>query len=192
MTQPVAQTDFPDLQEAARPKMAPIPGATDTDRAQGRQLAAIHRHYLMEMGRVDMVFRRIEAGDAPPEELAQIVLSTDVARNLTAMGTICGQQCQVLMMHHNIEEGHMFPGLAAPDNPALRAVIAKLRQEHEVIHALLVDLDRAAQALRESPSDATFAEARAAFDRLSAAIRSHFGYEETELAEAIGFYLDGI
>jgi len=181
-----------DLNEADRPKMPPIPGATDRDRVQGRQLAAIHRHYLMEMGRIDMVFRRIEAGDAPPPELAQIVLSTDTARNLIATGTICGQSCQMLMAHHNIEEGHMFPELAAQDNAALRAVVAKLKQEHEVIHALLLDLHGAAQTLAEAPSEQTFANARAAFDALHSAIRSHFGYEENELAEAIGVYLDGI
>jgi len=183
---------LPDLEEAARPTMPPIPGATDADRRQGTQLAAIHRHYLMEMGRIDMVFRRIEAGDAPPPDLAQIVLSTDTARNLAATGTICGQSCQMLMAHHNIEEGHMFPELAGQPNEALRAVVAKLRAEHEVIHALLLELHAAAQALVATPTEATFAAARTAFDRLHGAIRSHFGYEETELAEAIGFYLDGI
>jgi hypothetical protein len=183
-------TAFPDA--AARPTMPPIPGATEADRRQGMQLAAIHRHYLMEMRRVDAVFRRIEAGDAPPAELAQIVLSSDMHRNLTAMGTICGQQCQVLKMHHDIEEGHMFPELAAQDNAALRAVIDRLKAEHEIVHDLLLSLDRAAAALRTDPSDATFTTARTAFDALSAAIRSHFTYEETELAEAIGVYLDGI
>lgn len=181
-----------DLNEAARPTMPPISGATSGDRHRGGQLAAIHRHYLQEMARVEMVFRRIEAGDSPPEDLAQIVLSTDTSRNLMATGAICGQSCQMLMAHHNIEEGHMFPELAAHDNAALRAVVDKLKQEHEVIHALLLDLHSAAQALVDTPSDATFATARTAFDALYAAIKSHFGYEETELAEAIGFYLNGI
>ena len=188
----MTQTRSYSLNEATRPKMPPIAGATDRDRQNGRHLAAIHRHYLQEMARVEMVFRRIEAGDSPPEDLAQIVLSTDTSRNLTATGAICGQSCQMLMAHHNIEEGHMFPELAAHDNAALRAVVEKLKQEHEVIHALLLDLHSAAQALTETPSDTTFTAARTAFDALHAAIRSHFGYEETELAEAIGFYLDGI
>lgn len=181
-----------DLKEEGRPRMPPVPGATPAHRARGGQLAAIHRHYLMEMQRIDMVFRRIDAGDAPPEDLSHIVLSTDTHRNLTATGTLCGQSCQMLMAHHNIEEGHMFPELAAQDNAALRTVVDKLRQEHEVIHALLDDLHSAARALVHTPSEANLGRARGAFDRLHTAIRSHFGYEETELAEAIGYYLDGI
>ena len=71
-------------------------------------------------------------------------------------------------------------------------MVAKLRAEHEVVHELLMRLEAAATALVEEPSEARFAEAAAVFRKLEAVIRSHFGYEETELAEAIGYYLGGI
>ena len=180
------------LPEAERPKMPPIAGASDLHRQKGGQLALIHRHYLGEMARVAAVLDRIAAGDSPPEELSAIILSTDMRRNLQAAGTICGHQCQVLSMHHNIEEFSMFPELEGQGNTALAAVVAQLRREHAVVHELLVRLERAAQALIEDPVEARFDKARAIFERLRATVISHFGYEETEIAKAIGFYLDGI
>ena len=68
------------------------PGA----RRAGLHLAAIHRHYLGDLARIAEVLQRVKAGDAPPAELAHIVLDTDMAQNLRAVGTICGQECGVL------------------------------------------------------------------------------------------------
>ena len=90
------------VDHGVRPKAPRIEAATDMDRAAGRQLAAIHRHYLMELAKITRLMERIEAGDAPPEALADIVLHSDMSRNLSAFGTICGQACHMLMMHHNI------------------------------------------------------------------------------------------
>lgn len=177
------------LDEAARPAAPKVPQATDMHRRQGMQLAAIHRHYLMEMARVAAVLQRIEAGDAPPEHLKQITLSLDMAENLRAFGSICGHECRVLKMHHDIESHDMFPRVEAAGGGLFRAVVAKLRAEHEVVHELLVRLDRAADDLIADPSEENFAQAGAVFRKLEAVIRSHFGYEETELAEAIGYYL---
>ncbi len=180
------------LPDRARPKMPPIPRATEQHRRNGRQLAAIHRHYLMEMSRVAAVLDRIAAGDAPPEDLAAIILSTDMRRNLEAAGTICGHQCQVLTIHHNIEEFSMFPELEQQGNDALTALVAQLRKEHKVVHELLIRLEAAARTLIDAPTDANFETAHATFRQLRTVVISHFGYEEQEIAEAIGYYLNGI
>ena len=181
--------DALDLDEAARPSAPPVPEATDRHRQQGRQLAAIHRHYLMEMARIAAVLQRIEAGDSPPEDLKRIVLSLDMGENLRAFGSICGRECQVLKFHHDIEQADMFPRIEAAGGGMFREVVAKLRAEHEVVHELLVRLEAAADALIAEPTEARFQEAAEVFRKLEAVIRSHFGYEETELAEAIGYYL---
>lgn len=175
-----------------RPKMVPIPGATDAHRRKGRQLAMIHAHYLQEVARADAVLRRIRAGDAPPEELQGIILHSDMRRNFAAAGTVCGHQCAMLKMHHDIEEAHMFPGLEAPAHAVLNTVVARLKDEHKIIHELLNRLSDAAEALAQDPSPAHFDTAERTFQTLRTAISSHFGYEEEELAEAIGLYLDGI
>lgn len=194
MTRDLAPLPLDDLRvdTGTRPKAPPIAGATEGDRVAGRHLAAIHRHYLMDLARITRLMERIEAGDAPPEALADIVLHSDMSRNLSAFGTICGQACHVLMMHHNIEEGHMFPGIEGPATEAIRAVVDRLKDEHQVIHELLDRLALAANALAEDASEGRFAEVQAVYLALLAAVQSHFRYEETELEEAIGVYLEGI
>ena len=67
-----------------------------------------------------------------------------------------------------------------------------MKAEHEVVHELIIRLSHAARTLAEDPSDANLAQAAAIFRKLEEIIRSHFGYEETELAEAIGYYLGSI
>lgn len=180
------------LNEAARPSAPPVPEATDQHRSQGKHLALIHRHYLQEMARIAAVLARIEAGDAPPEHLKRIVLSLDMSQNLRAFGSLCGEGCRILKMHHDIEASDMFPRIEAAGNGAFAAIVAKLRAEHEVVHELLTRLDRAADTLIAEPTDANLAQAAATFRQLETVIRSHFGYEESELAEAIGYYLGHI
>lgn len=180
------------LDEAGRPKAPAVPEATDIHRHQGRQLAAIHRHYLREMGQIGAILARIEARDAPPEHLKQIVLSLDMAENLRAFGSLCGHECQVLKFHHDIEGSDMFPRIEAAGGGMFREIVAKLKAEHEVVHELIIRLGRAADALAEDPSEANFVLTANTFRKLEEVVRSHFGYEETELAEAIGYYLGPI
>jgi hypothetical protein len=180
------------LDEAARPKAPPVPAATDIHRRQGRQLAAIHRHYLIKMAQIAAVLARIDARDTPPEHLKQIVLSLDMAENFQAFGSLCGHECQILKFHHDIESTDMFPRIEAEGGGKFREIVAKLKSEHEVVHELIIRLGRAADALADDPGDANFAQAAAIFRKLEEVVRSHFGYEETELAEAIGYYLGSI
>lgn len=180
------------LDEAARPTAPPVPEATDAHRRQGRQLAAIHRHYLMEIAQIGAVLARIEARDSPPEDLKRIVLSLDMAENFRAFGSLCGRECQILKFHHDIESVDMFPRIEAAAGGKFREVVAKLKAEHAVVHELILRLDRAADVLMEDPSDANFLHATTAFRKLEEVVRSHFRYEETELAEAIGYYLGSV
>ncbi|WP_348657605.1 hemerythrin domain-containing protein [uncultured Sulfitobacter sp.] len=175
-----------------RHQLLRISQATDRHRAQGRQLAAIHRHYLMEMAQIGAVLTRIEAGDSPPEDLKRIVLSLDMAENFRVFGSLCGRECQILKFHHDIESTDMFPRIEAAGGGKFREVVAKLNAEHAVVHELILRLDRAADILTTDPSDANFLHAATTFRKLEEVVRSHFGYEETELAEAIGYYLGSV
>ncbi|WP_230174386.1 hemerythrin domain-containing protein [Rhizobium sp. CECT 9324] len=177
------------VDEAARPKAPPVPEATDMHRQQGRQLAAIHSHHLREMGQIGGVLARIEAREAPPEQLKQLVLSLDMAENFRAFGSLCGRECQVLKFHHDIESADMFPRIEAAGGGRFREIVAKLKAEHEVVHELIIRLSRAAETLAEAPSEKNFIQAGNTFRKLEEVVRSHFGYEETELEEAIGYYL---
>ena len=43
-------------------------------------------------------------------------------------------------------------------------------------------------ALSDTPSSEALADLRTIFDALHKVVASHFGYEEEELAEALGYY----
>lgn len=174
------------VDDGVRPKAPEFDDVSDAQRAGGRHLAAIHRHYLMDMARILTVLRRIRAGDAPPEALQHIVLAADMTQNLRAFGTLCGQECRALTMHHDIEQTSIFPQLEHAGNDALRAVVARLRAEHHVVHELLERLAAASHALVHEPTEAQLEETSQIFEQLETVVRSHFRYEETELAEALG------
>ena len=184
--------DALDLDEDHRPKAPAFAEVTEVQRRQGRGLAAIHRFHLQDMGRISMVIDRIRAGDDPPERLQQVILAADMTQNYRAFGTLCGQECRVLTFHHDAEENGLFPELEAKAPEGIRAVVAKLKAEHAVVHELLDRLTEAAQALIDDASDANFSTASRVFEKLEAVVRSHFRYEETELEEAIGIFSRGL
>ena len=189
----ITTTPLDDLNVEAgtRPSAPALANVTAAQRAKGRHLAAIHAHYLQDMARLSAVIDRIEAGDSPPEHLKQIVLASDMAQNFAAFGNLCGQGCQMLKMHHNIEEHHMFPEIERKAAP-FAAMIARLREEHKVVHELLNRLAACAERLARSPDAEGFAQTRDVFRALLRAIQSHFRYEETELEAAIGVYVEQI
>lgn len=169
-----------------RPNAPAFPDATDQDRRMGRRLAAIHRMHLNDVGRIGIVLDRIEAGEASGKDLSDALTSAEFAQNVRHFGSLCGRECKVLNFHHDAEEYSLFPALADKGNDALRAVVARLMEEHKVVHELLFRLERAAMALMFEVDAEKFNEARAVFRQLEAVVQSHFGYEETQLEEAIG------
>lgn len=175
-----------------RPTMPAMPEATDADRRMGRRLAAIHRMHLNDVGRIGIVLDRIEAGEASGKDLTDAVTSAEFAQNVRQFGSLCGRECKVLNGHHDIEEFALLPELASKGNDALRAVVDRLKEEHKVVHELLVRLERAAMALMFEVDAEKFSEARAVFRQLETVVHSHFGYEETQLEEAIGVFKVGV
>lgn len=177
------------IDEAARPSVPPIPDVTDKQRRAGLHLAAIHRMHLREMSKGRMVLRHIIEGEEDPSALIDALQGMEMVQNMRLFGNLCGQECRVLTFHHDAEEHHIFPILEAQPLDGLRAVVAQLRKEHEVVHELLNRLEAAAHNLVNDPTEANFQTAAEIFDRLDTVVRSHFGYEETELRDALGVFV---
>ncbi|KAA2312961.1 hemerythrin domain-containing protein [Pseudooceanicola sediminis] len=177
-----------DLDEAGRPHAPPIPGATDLHRRQGRHLAAIHRMHLRDIAEISGLVARIDSDTSAPGQLVDKVQALAVTRNIRTFGTLCGGECNRLLFHHDAEEQHVFPILEQRGSDGLRAVVAKLRQEHEVIHTLLEQLAIGARRVLSEPDASAYGDLRATFTALETALRSHFHYEETELEEALGVH----
>lgn len=177
------------VDQGHRPKMPKLAAAQDHHRRQGRQLAAIHRMHLRDMAQIGQLIPMIANGERPPAELKSALGNLDLAQNMRLFGNLCGRECQVLTFHHNAEEDMIFPQLEQQNIDALTQVVARLRQEHLVVHELLLRLEAAAQTIITSPIAENFAQTRVIFEQLWTCVLSHFRYEETELQEALGLYV---
>lgn len=171
-----------------RPKAPKIEGATPEHRRRGRHLADVHRMYLSDIDEVGRILTEVETGEREAADLAEAVQGLEMALNYRVFGTLCGRECHVLTIHHTIEDRQLFPFLAARGDDGLRAVVRRLKEEHLVVHELIERLEEAAIKLMNVPGPDTFTEARETFRALERVVRSHFGYEETELEEALGYH----
>jgi hypothetical protein len=175
------------LDDATRPKAPKIEGVTPAQRRQGKRLALIHDYHLSQMNEVRWVMEQVEAGAQSAATLLEAISSLQMAANYRLFGNLCGQECQMLTAHHTIEDYSIFP-LLRHGSDGLTKVVDRLSQEHLIIHQLLEALeDKAVNAVNE-PGAETFSELKAAFLALDRVVRSHFGYEQEELEEALGYF----
>jgi len=174
--------------DATRPKAAAIPGATPEHRLIGKKLASIHAMHISALDETRAVILLIEKGEAHPEELMPQIEANELMRNYRRFGNLCGRECQFLEFHHTSEDWEIFPNIAAAGNASLTKVIDRLAEEHLVIHQLLETLAANVLEMRENPGPVSFHQTRETFLVVYRAVISHFGYEQTELEEALGFF----
>jgi len=179
--------DIPFLDDETRPRAPVIADATEADRAHGRRLSLFHRFHLQQMATIARAISALEQGTGDAAALARDIGNMAMLDNFRRVGTLCGQECQMLTLHHTIEDQEIFPRLRE-QSAGLKAVIDRLSQEHEIVHTMLERLEQAAIRIVQEPSPQALKDLRAVFDALHAVVASHFGYEENELAEALGYY----
>jgi hypothetical protein len=175
------------LDDRTRPKAPRIDGATDAHRRHGRRLAMIHALHLQQMADVRAVMEQVEAGAQAGEDLGEAVNALQMSANYRVFGNLCGQECQMLTFHHTAEDRHVFPTLMQGDD-GLRKVVERLAAEHEIIHRLLEHLEERAMAIISDPGGENFVRLKEIFELLEKVVKSHFGYEQAELEEAIGYW----
>lgn len=176
------------LDDGTRPKAPRIEGVTERQRMQGRRLAMIHALHLRQMAEVRQVMEHVAAGEKDATALDEALSGMQMRHNYRAFGSLCGQECRMLTFHHTAEDRMLFPVLAAQENDGLRRVVERLAAEHEVIHHLIERMEDAARAAMSEPGPETFAGLRESFETLERVVVSHFGYEQDELEEALGYY----
>jgi iron-sulfur cluster repair protein YtfE (RIC family) len=172
-----------------RPSMPALQNVTEAEYRAGLHLAAIHRMHLRDMQRLTHMLEQVEQGAVSPKVFAQEVSNVELTHNMRMFGTMCGRECQVLTFHHDAEEHMIFPQLEQQNIQALSRVVERLKQEHLIVHELITRLETAAQALVQNPDEHNLAKAKATFAQLHTVVISHFGYEETELREALGRFV---
>ena len=169
-----------------RPSMPALDGITDQHRRAGLHLAAIHRMHLQDMNRMGVFLEHLKQGKIKAVAFADSINKIELSQNMRMFGTLCGRECQVLNFHHDAEEQMIFPELERQNIDALSKIVERLRQEHLVVHELLKRLEEAADKLIKDTSTSNFDEITEIFEQLHKVVKSHFGYEETALREALG------
>ncbi len=172
-----------------RPKMEPLSGVKDHHRRQGMHLAAIHRMHLRDMKQIGGLIQEVMVDHSKSAELLTAIQQAEFGKNMRLVGTLCGRECQVLTFHHDAEENMIFPQLEQQNITILTKVVVRLKQEHLIVHELLDRLEESAQVLVNSPSIEQGQKTQAIFDQLFRVVVSHFGYEETELRDALGLFV---
>lgn len=174
-----------------RPAVPEVPDLTEQQRQPMRHLRAIHEHHRRNMRMMRTMLEGVQKGDTSASELHRHIKDNPIVENYRVFGNLCGQHCQMVNGHHSIEDAHMFPALEGRDG-SLDKVIARLREEHEVVHALLLALLDEAEKLINNPGEAQFNTTVAAHERLEKLLLSHFGYEEDSVGPALGLYDIGL
>lgn len=176
------------LDPTTRPKAPSIAGITHAQRLHGRRLSLYHKMHLRQMAHAREIMEKVAAGEKQLAELEGALSEMDMRHNYRVFGNICGQSCQILTGHHSIEDRYLFPVISSQADEGIRKVVERLVAEHGVIHDYIVAVEEAAMTVMENPSPDAFATLRSAFETLESFVVSHFGYEETELEEALGYY----
>jgi iron-sulfur cluster repair protein YtfE (RIC family) len=184
----MTKSEIAPLDDATRPKAPKIDGVTPEQRRQGRGLRLIHDYHLEHMNEVSRLMDEIAAGEQSAATLRDAIASMPMLENYRLFSNLCGRECHLLSLHHMIENESMFPYLRDAGGEGLRKVIDRLGQEHDVIHELLLALHAGAVHAAQQPGHETFADLKDAFLALDRVVRSHFGYEQEELEEALGYY----
>ncbi|GAA3640051.1 LLM class flavin-dependent oxidoreductase [Microlunatus ginsengisoli] len=171
--------------ESTRPAgPAPDPDRryTPHELATGQHLIDVHDHLRAELAQIRELVAQVAVGGADPALVRNRINEMTIRQNNWTVGAYCAQYCRLVTTHHTIEDRSMFPALRAGD-PRLADLIARLEQEHQVIHGTLEGVDRALVAFVEAGGHGP--ELIEAVDVLTDTLLSHLAYEERELVEPI-------
>jgi hypothetical protein len=157
--------------------------------AAGRHLIDVHDHLRGELEQLRDIVQQVARGAEEAQAARSFLAQMTIRQNSWTLGTFCETYCRVVTQHHTLEDRSVFPHLRRSE-PALRGVLDRLHEEHEVIADLLERVDRALISLVAHEPDG-MDNVGAAIDLLTDALLSHFAYEERELIEPLarhGFY----
>lgn len=183
--------DIQFLDDTTRPRAPKLENLTIEQRAPGRHLKMIHDHLRGNMAALRQMVEQVAAGEKTVAEVEAEAEAMTMISNYRQFGNLCGQHCQIVNTHHSIEDAHIFPALSEKGE-AWKKVTDRLIAEHEVVHALLLKLVDALNALAREPNAANFAQAREVNDTLERVLLSHLGYEEEEIGDALGYFQVGV
>ncbi|MBL4811208.1 MAG: hemerythrin domain-containing protein [Rhodobacteraceae bacterium] len=177
--------------DATRPVAPVLENVTHAQKLPGRQLRMIHNHQRENMKHLRGLVTVARSGGLPDGGAEAAMAPNEMLQNLREFGSLCGQHCQIVHMHHSIEDAHIFPALA-DKAVGFRAVVQRLVDEHKSVHALLLQLVDELNALNAEQSETRLEAAMRTYEQLETFLLSHLGYEEDSISDALGVFKIGI
>lgn len=144
------------LDDATRPAPIKLEGLTAAQRAPGLHLKEVHDHLRGNMKTLAVLIERAAAGEIGAAAATDEAASLGMVANYRRFGNLCGQHCNIVNVHHSIEDEAVFPAIAA-QGAGFKAIADRLRAEHVVVHELLVRLIEALGELALEPGPSRFA-----------------------------------
>lgn len=172
-----------DLREAGRPDALTGRALSADERGPGEHLRQVHDMYRAELALLERVTQEVRGGSREVGEIRATLHQLALRTNIEQFGALCARYCSMVANHHMIESHHMFPAVRTVGE-SWDAVVDQLEHEHQVIHLQLRRLDEALVALHVDANELERVVAQV--EVLARVLRSHFGYEETQLAEPLG------
>jgi hypothetical protein len=175
------------LDDATRPAPIKFEGLTEAQRAPGLHLKEVHDHLRDNMKTLAVLIDRAAAGQVDAQEATGAAANLAMVANYRRFGNLCGQYCQIVNVHHSIEDQAIFPAIAAR-GPVFKAIADRLQAEHVVVHELLVRVIDSLGELANEPGPGRFADTLEIYRALERVLLSHLGYEEEAIGDALGAF----
>ena len=169
-----------------RPDPAAQEGYSAHQLATPQHLVDVHDHLRSELAQVRDVVDQVVRGHLAVGAARSAVNAMTMRQNNWTLGAYCESYCRIVTGHHTNEDVALFPHLRRSD-PVAVPVIDRLEEEHEVIHDVLDDVDRALVAL-VADEDGALDRLREVVDLLTDTLLSHLSYEERELLHPLARY----
>ncbi|CAN7274508.1 hemerythrin domain-containing protein [Devosia sp. LjRoot16] len=175
------------LDDATRPAPIRLEGLTEAQRAPGLHLKEVHDHLRDNMKTLAVLIDRAAAGEVGAKTATDEAAGLAMVANYRRFGNLCGQHCNIVNVHHSIEDEAVFPAIAA-QGAGFKAIADRLRAEHVVVHQLLVRLIDTLGELAAAPGPGRFADTLEIYRALERVLLSHLGYEEEAIGDALGYF----
>ena len=173
--------------EAARPTIDEPDGAAYPPelQAQAQHLVDIHDALRSELAQVRDLLDQVRRGHVGVGAARSVINTMTMRQNSWTLGAYCESYCRIVTGHHTLEDHSVFPHLRRSE-PGLGPVLDRLEHEHDVIHEVLEEFDRALVRLVDDGAagrsgDDALAAVQQAVDLLTDTLLSHLAYEEREL-----------
>jgi len=170
--------DLPHFDAAARPFWK-FERPRSAGSGLGKRLVEVHDHIRQETGKLLEAVAGVVGGRVAPEAARSALKALSLRQNYPGLGGFCTGYCELLHIHHTLEDTRVFPGLGVA-HPELNPVLKQLYAEHEVVAELILRLDETLAAGEDARGRLAHVSRRLADQLLS-----HLAYEESQLVEVL-------